>query len=767
MRFTLDSASELSADEQISPTVIRKSLPHHRAPTEQPNFASSSSIYTPTRKGILRHTSSYGSSSSNTQYLLRFHPDGQQEQEHTRSDQRDATPRSRTTHASSVLPFQQQNRRRSATPAFELVGVAASTSPSSSRLCASSPAPSSCQQQRSASKKQTGSLPPWMRSSSTRPSRSNLDVYELDSSDEDDTAALSTSDEADDAGLLDAAASDLDSDGSSSPRTSPCDHDSSSDSEEQADPVRPSDSFRSHIKRRRNPQSSLKLANTADDEWEEWNRTSSQLAWLRARSSSKPSASIPRRTPAPLSRSRSTTTAPSADVDEVEALLSSLNMRRTADEARVQVAFDARNKDLWSGIDACILAAENEAKKHAAAEVARLEATRKAQAEAERKAAQARQAELARIDAEKKAAEAEAGRLKQQAEEEAAKAKRSEIEAAKAAAMGGTGDDIRNSALAEYNSWMAKIKHIKTAVLPTISSNPDLRKQCFAAKRQITPKIGQLTNSRAEITRIAQAIASVLDAAKAAAASGSGDVYTWILNHLSKCLIRQAEQEVAAKQDTAYPLARVVVWLILLGHTELGEVLMARLCKKCPWVIPVWPGRSKDMDDATYRKVMGYKSAEETTENHSNRMSGIAAFYFAILQTTPSAPPSAAPMDVEKIPLHLRSTTLWRWSVRALTPSTGKIGFLDHPLCPGIWSVYVEIAGNKALGLYGKQMKKAFNLLLKEGIEDKKGGWLKYCEEMGGVKAASVRLELMLKDWAASSGQSVIVGATKGVEMET
>lgn len=76
-------------------------------------------------------------------------------------------------------------------------------------------------------------------------------------------------------------------------------------------------------------------------------------------------------------------------------------------------------------------------------------------------------------------------------------------------------------------------------------------------------------------------------------ASPSGEIYVWVLNHLSKCLIRQAEQEVAAKQDTAFPLARVVVWLMLLGHGELGEVLMARLNKKCPWTVGYLPGRKK------------------------------------------------------------------------------------------------------------------------------------------------------------------------------
>jgi len=58
-------------------------------------------------------------------------------------------------------------------------------------------------------------------------------------------------------------------------------------------------------------------------------------------------------------------------------------------------------------------------------------------------------------------------------------------------------------------------------------------------------------------------------------------------------LIRQSEQEVSVKQDTAFPLARVVRWLIDGGHEKLGEILMARLVKKCPWVLGFCPERKE------------------------------------------------------------------------------------------------------------------------------------------------------------------------------
>ena len=86
------------------------------------------------------------------------------------------------------------------------------------------------------------------------------------------------------------------------------------------------------------------------------------------------------------------------------------------------------------------------------------------------------------------------------------------------------------------------------------------------------------------------AIDEVLSAARA---TNIAEIYFWILNHLSKCLIRQAEQEVAAKQSAAFPLAQTVSWLLLMGHEELGNVLMSRLVKKCCWCLGYLPPREK------------------------------------------------------------------------------------------------------------------------------------------------------------------------------
>lgn len=136
---------------------------------------------------------------------------------------------------------------------------------------------------------------------------------------------------------------------------------------------------------------------------------------------------------------------------------------------------------------------------------------------------------------------------------------------------------------------LAALQHIKQAVLPVVSQNPAWRKACFQAKRSITPKIGQLTSSAEAITRIITQLDQLLSSLKPPA--GPAEPYTWTLNHLAKSLVKQAETEVTAKLSTAYPLGRVVIGLLARGHTELGDVLMARLVKKCFWLTGYWPAK--------------------------------------------------------------------------------------------------------------------------------------------------------------------------------
>lgn len=128
--------------------------------------------------------------------------------------------------------------------------------------------------------------------------------------------------------------------------------------------------------------------------------------------------------------------------------------------------------------------------------------------------------------------------------------------------------------------------------------------------------------------------------------------------------------------------------------------------------------------------------------------------YFAIAQTAPSAPPSGANVDIQRIPAHFRIGALWTWQARAMAPR-----FLEHALTPALWSVLLEIAGPRLLIAHGRQTAKVWTLLRAEGLQAGKAGFT----GVASANSAKVRLQLLLDDWTASGR---VENATAGREMD-
>ncbi|CAO1638851.1 unnamed protein product [Sympodiomycopsis kandeliae] len=509
-----------------------------------------------------------------------------------------------------------------------------------------------------------------------------------------------------------------------------------SDSEELDWPVAPGRVGRKTRKRTGAAVRSIRLA-ADEDKWDQ--------EWLE-------SAKSHRGYRVSIARSRRDTDRPTSgqlqsnndeDFAQVESLLSNLKLQKEETERKDRQQFEAREKKLWESIEEAIRKAEEDARQRAKEEADRLAAARKAQEEADKKAKAAKAEEEKRIKEEQEAKEKEkrdAQDRKQKEEADAQKKQEEEQARERLKGLGGA-EALRTQARQEYAKWSEKMKHIKENVLPVVSSNSTWRKQCFQAKRQITPKIGQLTNTKEEVWRITSLISTLLNEAKAAPAPNQ-EIYLWVLNHLSKCLIRQAEQEVSVKIDTAYPLARLVLWLLLEGHKELGDVLMARLTKKCCWCVGHVPERKADQDEASFAKTIGRSSVEETTVQFTSRISGIIAFYFAICSISPLSPlppnkPSSSSIDLTLIPAHFRTQALWSWQTRSVVPP-----MTSYAVMPALWSTLIEVSGDTILRYYGKQGAKIWKLLYNEGILQSKADFVK--KEEG--KANSGRLQLLLED---------------------
>ncbi|KAH8917430.1 GLE1-domain-containing protein [Atractiella rhizophila] len=397
------------------------------------------------------------------------------------------------------------------------------------------------------------------------------------------------------------------------------------------------------------------------------------------------------------------------EMEELGQFMRNLELERKSKEEVLNKDYELRNKQLWDEIDAAIAEHEKMVAEQAAAE-ARYLAERRL---AEEKAKAAREAEEARIKAEKDAKEKkdredrEAAQKAQEAQTKAKQAAEEEARKKKAAqeAMATGNKECR----AEFLKWRKTMDAVKRDVLAAVKQDPALLKACQQAKREMRPKIGQLTNSAQQIARITKLLHDLLESSK----TFNSNVYIFCLNTLSKLLINQVNVEAKTEALVAYPLAKVVIGLLLLGHVELGNVLMARLNKKCFWICGYFPKKPSAMEDAVYSKMLGQVEGEDKLE-YQLRMASFVTFYAAICQTLPAhvpipnLPPSAA----ANVPPHFRPSAAWKFIVNSIDKpmsAYSPTALLLHSM--------LETAGTTLMEVYGRQFQKLLELLFVEGLE--------------------------------------------------
>jgi hypothetical protein len=160
---------------------------------------------------------------------------------------------------------------------------------------------------------------------------------------------------------------------------------------------------------------------------------------------------------------------------------------------------------------------------------------------------------------------------------------------------------------------------IKVHVMPTLKTtklNPDfvpdpqVRRTLNQARRSIIPKIGQITNVRTVQDRVVRSYllvelnlliwseSNVLplhtyihqtrelgETVKPPGETRPMSITLAIQYLLSKAVLKQAEVEVSAKPNTAFPLARVMIRLIETSP-GLSSIFMAKLVTMTgPWVV--------------------------------------------------------------------------------------------------------------------------------------------------------------------------------------
>ncbi|KAJ2871639.1 hypothetical protein GGH93_004661 [Coemansia aciculifera] len=250
--------------------------------------------------------------------------------------------------------------------------------------------------------------------------------------------------------------------------------------------------------------------------------------------------------------------------------------------------------------------------------------------------------------------------------------------------------------------WATKYRNLYTQLMselaPNIKNDKNKRAYCFKQRGTITKSIGQLKDSWVFVNRCTSTICEILAESKRHGA----DVHSWMLNLTAKAIVKQAEKEASIAQHAAYPLATTAV-LIMQTYPQLVDMLMIRLVKKCPYVVPQYFGRQAGQSVEEYLRSIGYKEKDdeelESESIYTERMTGMLALYAAMVQiASANGKPNPFPISHG-----------WAWMARLLNLPPRSIS-------PLLVHTFLSVAGASLMAAYGKQFKKLLDALANSWI---------------------------------------------------
>ncbi|PFH48824.1 hypothetical protein AMATHDRAFT_149026 [Amanita thiersii Skay4041] len=393
-------------------------------------------------------------------------------------------------------------------------------------------------------------------------------------------------------------------------------------------------------------------------------------------------------------------------IAEVQNHLNALRLQRQSEEQKLREAWKARDRMLWERIEGVIKLEEDKFKR-------KLEEEKRIKAEEEQR--RRLEEERRKMEAErKKKEEEEARRKKEQQEREEAEAKqRQEEEERTRLERLKTEKDQRqimglSTADEDWQNTRAMLHKLKNECIKVVKANKALKSEWNSLRRQITPKIGQLTNDSEAIRRITTQLVQIC--APPNAPPRDPRLYATLLSSLAKAILMQAETEVTAEPRTADPLSQVTFGLIesLVGF---ADIFYAKLVQRIGgWAIPIvvppqdFDGRRWGSDDER-RKVMGYrKSANgediESTSEYCSRVAGIMRVYFSVLKVKPLTKP-LGPM--------FQSLRYWVWFARIVGGQYRSL--LESPVAPFLIHTALDVMGTDARDMWGLQWIKMLGLV--------------------------------------------------------
>ncbi|KAF5349025.1 hypothetical protein D9758_012693 [Tetrapyrgos nigripes] len=380
---------------------------------------------------------------------------------------------------------------------------------------------------------------------------------------------------------------------------------------------------------------------------------------------------------------------------EISGMLEKMRLNHQQAEKLLREKWQQREKALWERIEKGIKLDEDKVR-------AKLEEERWIREEAERKR---REQEEKRLAEEKKKKEEE--EKKQREEEEERKRVQEEKETRereareKAERLAAEANQRREVGLTTAEEDWAEARkslHIlKTQGTKFVKARQELKSMWGAARRQITPKVGQVTNDIATINRVSSELVQILLPPN----PHPPEVYNALLSSLAKAFLLQAETEVTAEKKSVIPLAQVA--FNCLGTLQgLPEVFFAKINQRIGgWAIPIelpgkdWNGRPW-ADDAERLKASGRREREGEAI-YTERVMGVMRLYFAILMIKPQRPLKS----MWQLP------RCWTWFARLMSERR----LLESVTGAQVLYVALDVVGKDAKLIWGVQFVKLLALI--------------------------------------------------------
>ncbi|KAJ2912751.1 hypothetical protein MD484_g7669, partial [Candolleomyces efflorescens] len=444
-------------------------------------------------------------------------------------------------------------------------------------------------------------------------------------------------------------------------------------------------------------------------------------------------------------------------MSEIESQLSSFRLAQEQEETVLREGWKAREKALWDRIESVIRLEEGKV-------AARLEAERqKREAEEKKK----REEELKkRLEEERKKAEEEkkkAEEEKKKKDEEDRKKKAEEDEKRKQEGerlkkeKSDAEANVRNrlgfrTASQDWSDAREGILGVKNNLIAGVKGVKELKSEWNKYRRQITPKVGQVTNDEASIQRVTTELVQLLKPNP----PHIHPVYSALCYSLSKAILLQAETEVTAEKRSAIPLARVAFNLMTTLDVFPGMFWAKLVQRMGGWAIPciipdvdvdgrAWgtgekrPGRGGEKEKW---RVMGYRMNQssgngefEAQGEYSTRVSGIMRVYWEILKVQlmfPQQAPADGPFIISRY---------WMWFSRLLEERP----LLETAVGAELIYTALEVMGAEAADIWGLQWIKILQLIYDGttiGIYGQENKFIGGDSPEGKAAKARVRMEV-------------------------